>query len=154
MDKQAKAYLLRHHQFYHYKKLLVQTFFVATQPLWDKWECVSNLSSAFSLTSGKLKSLISILCCFSSYLNLSLRLTARMTTGDEFSYGNLGRARSFGSYAWDWLGLVSNCNMGLLGICASFIRHLHISHNAPRYSSRYSSGPAWGRLLVGRNIGL
>ena len=96
MDKQARAYLLRHHQFHHYKKRLVQTFFVATQPLWDKWECVSNLSSAFSLTPGKLKSLISILCCFSSYLNLSLRLTARVTTGDEFSYGSLGRALELG----------------------------------------------------------
>ena len=96
MDKQARAYLLRHHQFPHYKKRLVQTFFVATQPLWDKWECVSNLSSAFSLTSGKLKSLISILCCLSSYLNLSLRLTARVTTGDEFSYGSLGRALELG----------------------------------------------------------
>ena len=96
MDKQARAYLSRHHQFHHYKKRLVQTFFVATQPLWDKWECVSNLSSAFSLTSGKLKSLISILCCLSSYLNLSLRLTARVTTGDEFSYGSLGRALELG----------------------------------------------------------
>ena len=96
MDKQARAYLLRHHQFHHYKKRLVQTFFVATQPLWDKWECVSNLSGAFSLTSRKLKSLISILCCFSSYLNLSLRLTARVTTGDEFSYGSLGRALELG----------------------------------------------------------